>query len=234
MICTLSTPMSLPQTPRPNVRQVLREPYPPISKSNWNCNVGGIPAGKYSNKAVDAAIEEALKILETCKSCRDIFGSTDPIALLKRLKAMSAIFVTDRLPDRPRKAKNPFGGYVPASMPWPKEIPQPVATVDSQLEKGRPRKPCIYVNFTGMLADREVPEYDDKDMLAQVRAELILHELGHCAKAIPSDSPKTKKGTAQSLENTNCIIRNCRVCGTYSPCRPLPQSTNARGGAVPP
>jgi hypothetical protein len=215
---------------------MLPETVPPLSKEKWDCTVGGIPGAKYSNQAVEDAIEEALKVLETCTSCKDIFRKTDidPIDLLKRLRAMSAIFVTDKLPDTPIQLSKPFGPFVHTSKPWPKEIPQPAATVDSQIELGGRRKPCIYLNYTGMLANRPVPEYGE--LLLRARAEVIIHELAHCAKAIPSDGPETSAGVDQSKENTDCVKRNCRICDAntvHSPCiLRLPQKLG--GSIVPP
>ena len=182
----------------------------------WDCSVRGqIRNVEFETKGVDQGINEALKVLQDCQSCRDLFGDDDPIALLKQLVRLNAIIVSKTGPATYKQdwLGGPYRitGFGPLS-PFPVEA----VTLDLfQFLGGHQLKmiaPCIYIDPTSILVRSDSR---DGPALARDRALVILHELAHAAGVIPMDYRDSKR----SRENSECVQRNCIPCGQQvSPC----------------
>jgi hypothetical protein len=183
----------------------------------WDCTDGGIVRPKSRAKGIDEGIDEALRMLRNCESCRALFNREDPIKLLKRLDEMGAIFESNQAPMWVNKPgfRSWVGsiGKITYEFAW-------AITIDVSGE--RPKltypmiKPCIYVNPAGGLV-REPQGYTKED-LARERGLLIIHELAHAAGMIPHDGKDPKEGiTAEislklSIKNQQCIKNHCSPC----------------------
>jgi hypothetical protein len=198
------------QAPKPN-----SSPTRSISSRDWDCSWNKrIPTNQFSTKGVEQGINEALKILENCSSCREFFGKFDAAAILKRLMKMGAIIVSEVMPK---------GLPVKGSLELiPVKETAAAVTIDfSPRQVGPFFKPCIYVNPRKFLVDDEASfeRFGLEGLtLAQARAVAILHELAHIADVIPSDG-SVAMGAEMSKKNTTCIRKKCLACdASRQPC----------------
>jgi hypothetical protein len=202
-----------------------------IADRDWDCSVGNrIPRGK-PNEGVEEGISAAHDILERCSSCRKLFERVgiEPIDFLGRLKRIGAIIVTNVEPFNWTQDRPPRGPWRVVGV---KRMRRPVEIsaihIPLQFDLRRPARPCIYVNPRGILAGR--PEgYPQGAALTELRGLIILHELAHGARAIPSDDGDSKRGRDQSQENNKCMKRICVMCpDVFSPCLELPTRRSQR------
>jgi hypothetical protein len=186
----------------------------PIS-GKYNCTGGGRLKSNVSRKFLDQAIIDALAILQDCEPCRKMFlGYEDPIDLLKWLDEDGRIVMSPEYPI----------GFNPRTSEVETEpFDSDTAGITINLTGGRlgaMQDPCIYINPAQFIA-LDIPAERFglyKVGRAEARAIGIIHELGHVAGCIPYDGIYVDKTGQKSVENTDCIRKNCVPCNTFDPC----------------
>ena len=206
--------ISSAQVPKSNSSSALS-----ISSRDWDCTGNKrIPTNRFNTNGLQQGVNEALKLLEKCSSCRDFFGKFDAAATLKRLMKMDAILVSEVMPKGlPQREKDLT--LVPV-----KETAAAVTIDYSTRQAGPFYKPCIYVNPKKFLVVEEtsVEGFGLEGLtLAQARGVAILHELAHIADVIPSDG-SVGMTAETSIRNTACIRKRCMACdGSRQACHTL-------------
>lgn len=187
-----------------------------MSSTDWKCprNTSS-SANQFSTEGIQQGVNEALKLLENCPTCRQFFGDFDAAPSLRRLMKMGAILISDVVP----KGLPPKGRDV-EFVPMP-EVAAAVTMDYSLRNEDVFYKPCIYVNPKRflMVEETSLQGYGLEGLpLAQARGVAILHELAHVADVIPSDGSKGMF-LEQSKKNTICIRQKCLICdGNRQPC----------------
>ena len=187
---------------------------PSMSPTDWVCPRNrSIPANQFSTEGIQQGVNEALKILENCPTCRQLFGDFDAAPSLRRLMKMDAFLISEVVPYGVPKRDMAFK---------PMEESAAATIVDYSIRQDGPfYKPCIYVNPKRFLVVEEpsLERYGLEGLpLPQARGVAILHELAHVAAVIPHDGSKGVYAE-QSKKNTICIRQKCLICdGSRQPC----------------
>ncbi|HSD45817.1 MAG TPA: hypothetical protein VLB87_04310 [Pyrinomonadaceae bacterium] len=189
----------------------------------YDC-VGNLPSSPIAgNENVEQAIDDALELLNTCATCRRMFGKDPNYAskLLKKLRREGVIVISEFVPVRSRLSTDGKHLKVYASL----QLKDAAAVRDLVDSKSRAMvKPCIYINpnefiVTGKRAENYAM-YGLRPPLQ--RAVAILHELGHVTGALGEDGEDTAQMRKRSTANTSCVRENCVSCKIY-PCPVFPK-----------
>lgn len=207
----------------------------------WDCSQGGIVRPRSRARGIQEGIDEARSLLQSCKSCRQLFDHEDAKVLLKKLDDIGAIFESVNAPTGTQGRG--FKSRVSEIKPFNYGIAWAI-TIDTSGARPEPPypmiKPCIYVNpLGGVILD--VPGYS-KEALARARGLVIIHELAHASGMIPHDGvDKIRQITAEislklSQANSQCIGDHCSPCSKDSlgrVCYQLPSSIPPPGPSPP-
>jgi hypothetical protein len=174
---------------------------------------------------VKEGIDEAIKLLKTCRACRKFFGEVNPVSQLKKLRKRRAIIVSN----------NYHTGYEQAGVDSfvLREIGVMNSSMTAAIIDLAPNKkkrghgsPCIYVNPSRFLVDPASFASETKSSpfygltLPQARALAILHELAHIAGVIPPDGILKDGNYEPDIEiseaSTRCVRANCLPCADHS------------------
>ncbi|HXQ72426.1 MAG TPA: hypothetical protein VN844_18160 [Pyrinomonadaceae bacterium] len=215
--------------------QSSEQPRKPPVKSAYDC------AGKirYSpiegHWRIEQAIDDALKLLEKCESCRRMFSS-DPqyaIDLLKRMRQDKVIIVSEAAPvlfKLSRDGKR-LKVYESQTLGEAGAVTQDVADPKLKSPSGPMVYPCIYINPNEFIATDKPPVNSALYGLPPrtQRAVGILHELAHVARVIADDGQETEALRDISVASTNCVRRNCVTCEVFEcPGAPKPPATRPK------
>ncbi|HET6980081.1 MAG TPA: hypothetical protein VFI24_27355 [Pyrinomonadaceae bacterium] len=180
---------------------------------------------KVDSRYVDQAIDDALEILKTCESCRQLFNSEDSnyaIRLLARLKHNKVFVISEKTPLRwvvssDRKLKTIKTSNLKGAAG--------VVDLAAPRARGEMIRPCIYLHPKKFIVTGEPAEYYALYGLkpAVQRAVAILHELGHVAGILQYDGDSSKEERNKSVANTNCVRVNCISRIVLRPCPGAPE-----------
>lgn len=184
----------------------------------YDC-AGDIPYSHIEgHKLIEKAIDEALKLLGKCESCRRMF-SDDPdfaINLLKRMRQDKAIIISEAAPVRFKLSGDGkrLKVYESQKLADSAAVTQDVADPKARSKSPIMVKPCIYINPKQFIATGETAyKHPLFPLSAPVDgAVAILHELAHVARVIALDGPETEETRKKSGANTDCVRRNCDSC----------------------